>query len=315
MVHCTGCQLYEQKAITWFIKSIEDHLEKARSKWEAGDSSGGACSFSMSVAKLGSLMAVPTEPPYCLVYPTIYAASVPPKDRNHFNVQGGPPGLHTHVCICCTLLQHANLSEAHGQKYHGSHLVILWGVQYSHLLPEITMPHNHWAPLIDLHTGKPLPMVPVGDFQLVDKIFPGMPRDSLLYNSDDLTKLQRMRFQVATHRMEELPTLNPRGRSLNPPAPQGRCTAQPARMENLPNPEGNLSRPPHQRHLQTLQAESLHTTTNAPLHRKNAMAPVTKTPTVTGEARTRRVASPHGNMQHPHYRCCPPPHRQRRSPA
>ena len=92
-----SCQLYEQKAIPWFIKSIEDHLEKARSKREACRSLGRACSSSMFVANFGSLMAVPTEPPYCLVYPNIYAASIPPKDRNQFNVQGGPPRLCTHT--------------------------------------------------------------------------------------------------------------------------------------------------------------------------------------------------------------------------
>ena len=64
------------------------------------------------------------------------------------------------------------------------------------------MPHNHWVPLIDLHSREPFPMVPVGDFQLVDKIFPGTPRDSLLFTSDDLTKLQKMRFQIPTHQKE-----------------------------------------------------------------------------------------------------------------
>ena len=173
VVHHTGCQLYEQKAIPWFIKSIEDHLKKARSKRGASESSGGMCSFSMFVANFGSLMVVPTEPPYCLVYPNIYAASVPPEDRNHFNIQGGPPRLHTHICICHTLLNHADLSEAHMQKYHSSCMVIAQGAQYNHLLPKITMLCNHQALLIDLHMGEPFPMVPVGDFQLVDKIFPG----------------------------------------------------------------------------------------------------------------------------------------------
>ena len=86
--------------------------------------------------------------------------------------------------------------------------------------------------------------------------------------------------------------------------PQGRCPAQPARMENLPNPEGSLPGPPCHRHLQTLQAESLCAATNDPLYQKNAMAPITKTPmaphpntgtnpTVTWAARTRIVASLH----------------------
>ena len=90
-----------------------------------------------------------------------------------------------------------------GRNTMGSHLVISQGAQYSHLLPKITMPRNHQAPLIDLHSGEPFPLVLVGDFQLEDNIFPGMPGDSLLYNSDDLTKLHRLRFQVATHRMEQ----------------------------------------------------------------------------------------------------------------
>ena len=173
VVHHTGCQLYEQKAISWFIKSIEDDLKKARLKWAAGKDPGEVCSFSMFIGNFGSLMAVPTYPPYCLMYPNIYSNEVPPKDKNHFNVVGGPPRLCTCACICHALLQHADLSEAHRQKYHGSHLVIPQGTQYNHLLPEITMPYNHRVPLIDLHSREPFPMVPVGDFQLVDKIFPG----------------------------------------------------------------------------------------------------------------------------------------------
>ena len=187
-----------------------------RSKWETGESSGEAHSFSMFVATLGGLMAVTTEPPYCLVYPNICAASVPPKNRNHFNIQGGPPRLHTCVCICCALLQHAELSEAHRWKYHSSHMVIPQGVQYNHLLPEITMLCNHRTPLIDLHMGEPFPMVPVGHFQLVDKIFSGMPGDSLLYNSDDLAKLWRMRFKSPCIRQKNHLPLNPR-RSLDTP--------------------------------------------------------------------------------------------------
>ena len=144
-------------------------------------------------------MAVPTNPPYCLMYPNIYSITVPHVDRHHFNVQGSPPGLRTHACICCTLLQHADLSEAHRQKYHGSHLVIPQEVQYSCLLPKITMPCNHWVPLVYLHMGDPFPLVPVGDFQLEDTIFSGMPGDSLLYNSEDLAKLHRLRFKVTTH--------------------------------------------------------------------------------------------------------------------
>ena len=113
-------------------------------------------------------MALPTDLPYCLVYPNIYSSTIPEKDRHHFNVRGGPPGLHTCMCICCTLLQHADTSTDHRQQHHRSHLVIPQGAQYDHL-------------------------------QLEDNIFPGTPNNSLLYASEELMKLRKMRFQVATH--------------------------------------------------------------------------------------------------------------------
>ena len=105
-----ACQLYKQKAIPWFIKSIEDNLMKARLKRAAGKDPGEAHSFSMFIGNFGSLMAVPTDPPYCLMYPNIYSNEVPPEDKNHFNIVGGPPRLCTHACICHALLQHADLS-------------------------------------------------------------------------------------------------------------------------------------------------------------------------------------------------------------
>ena len=71
VVCCAGCQLYEQKAISLLIKSIEDDLKKARSKWAAGKDPGKVHSFSMFFSNFGSLMAVPTDPPYCLMYPNI----------------------------------------------------------------------------------------------------------------------------------------------------------------------------------------------------------------------------------------------------
>ena len=151
-------------------------------------------------------MAVLTDLPYCLMYPNIYSTTVPHEDRHYFNVKSSPPRLHTHACICHALLQHADLSEAHTWKYHGSCLVIPRGAQYSCLLPKITMPHNHWVLLLDLHMGEPFPLVLVGDFQLEDNIFPRMPGDSLLYNSDNLAKLHRMRFQVTTHWTEQTST-------------------------------------------------------------------------------------------------------------
>ena len=188
------------------------------------------------------------------------------------------------------------------------------------------MPCYHWVPLIDLHSGEPFPMVPVGDFQLVDKIFPGTPRDSLLFNSDDLTKLQKMRFQTPHLGRNSCLQPNPRRRSLNPPMPQGRCPAQPARRENLPSPEESLPGLHHQKRPQTHPAESLCTMANAPLHARSAMIcvkkihtaphPSTRTnPAGTGAARTKRVARPHRNLWCLHHRGCLLLNGQRRSLA
>ena len=189
MVHCIGCTLYEQKAIFPFIHSIKEDLERARLKQVSGRDPGPVHSYSMLVANFGSLMVIPTDPPYCLMYPNTYSDEVALGNQNHFNTVGGPPGLHTSSCICHALLQHADLTKAHKQKYNGSCLIVPQGAQYKTLLPKITMLCNHWVLLLDLHSRKPFPMVPVEDFNLKDKIFPGMPGDSLLFNGDELMKL------------------------------------------------------------------------------------------------------------------------------
>ena len=107
----------------------------------------------MFVVNFGGIMALPTNLSYCLVYPNIYSSTVPKKDRHHFNVGGSPPRVHTHMCICHTLLQHANTSADHRQQHHGSHPVILQGVQYDHLFlkPDAMLPLG--AACRPLHRG------------------------------------------------------------------------------------------------------------------------------------------------------------------
>ena len=95
-----------------------------RQKWDVGKDPGGICSYAMLVANCGGIMAIPTDPPYCLVYPTIYSDDIATKNQNHFNTISSPPGLHTQACMCRTLLQHADLTEAHKPKYNGSCLIV-----------------------------------------------------------------------------------------------------------------------------------------------------------------------------------------------
>ena len=263
----------------------------------------------MFIANFGGLMAVPTDTPYCLVYPNIYSTTVPHEDRHHFNVQGGPPRLRTHACICHALLQHTNLSEAHRRKYHRSHLVIPQGVQYSCLLPEITMLHNHWVPLVDLHTGDLFPLVLVGDFQLEDTIFPGMPGDSLLYNSEDLTKLHRLRFQVTTHQMEQTSTVECKEEKS-----QSSCS--PGDMPSLTSKNGKPSKSRGRSPWAPLPKMTADSPNRKSSHHSKHSPPSKEhhgSCNKDSHSSKHWVASPHGNAHHPHHRSCPPSHGQRRS--
>ena len=142
-------------------------------------------------------MAIPTDPPFCLVYPTVYNDDT--EDQNHFNTAASPSGMCTRSYICCTLLQHADKDPVCWITYEGSHLVIPHSPQYRTLFPEITAPSNHQGPLIDHNTGEPYSMATAGDFCLMDPIFPGSPGDSLLFKEDDLNRLKRKGFCVSTY--------------------------------------------------------------------------------------------------------------------
>ena len=155
-------------------------------------------------------MAAKTDPPYCLVYPNIYKPHIPENKQNHLNVQGSPPGPWIHECMCHALLQHIESTKKNQQKHHDGCLVIPWGAQYDHLVPEVIRPCNHQVPLMDLNAGEVFPMVSVGDFTLKDNIFPGSPGDSLLYTNAELDKLQSKGYQVAniSHQQRHLNLLS-----------------------------------------------------------------------------------------------------------
>ena len=156
-----------------------------------------------------------------------------------------PPGLHTHGCICCTLLQHADLMEAHRQKYNGSHLIVPCSAQYKTLFPEITMLCNHWGLLINHSSRKPYPMVFIGDFSLVDKIFPGSPMDSLLFNGEELARLKIKGYQVSTFQEEKPHPNSPKRKNSCPPAPLEMCWVPPAGRGSLPRPAASHPGLPH----------------------------------------------------------------------
>ena len=84
--------------------------------------------------------------------------------------------------------------------YEGSCLIVPCGTQYRTLFPEIITPHNHRGLLIDPNTGEPYPMATAEDFCLKHPFFPGSPGDSLLFKQDDLNRLKRKGFCIATYR-------------------------------------------------------------------------------------------------------------------
>ena len=110
-----------------FIMSIEEVLEGARQRCNMGKNPGGVHSYAMLVANFSHIMAILTDPPYCLVYPIVYNDNIAAQNQNHFNTVGSPSGLRTHDLMCRTLLQHADLTEAHKWKYEGSCLIVPHG--------------------------------------------------------------------------------------------------------------------------------------------------------------------------------------------
>ena len=186
MVCHVGCNLYTQDRILPFVKSIEEDLAKVRDRRAHCKDAGRACPYTLLVANYGGIMAIPTDPPYCLMYPTMYNDSV--EDQTHFNTVASPSGMCTHVCMCHSLLQLADKDPINRRTFEGSHLKVPLVAQYQNLFPEIATPCNHWGPLIDPNTGEPYPMAVVRDFCIEDTFFPGSPGDSLLFNKDDLTK-------------------------------------------------------------------------------------------------------------------------------
>ena len=121
------------------------------------------------------------QPPYCLIYPNTYTSTVPLLERTPFNTVGSPLALCLGKCMCHALLQVADLSTERKQQYAGSHLIIPCSAQFTNRFPTIVEPHNH-SSLLRNAEGVPYPREAVGDFTLEDKIFPGIPGDSLLFD-------------------------------------------------------------------------------------------------------------------------------------
>ena len=176
--------LYTLDQILDFVTDIEVDLNVACNALKAGGDPGKRCAFCLFVSNYGGTMSIPTDPPYCLVYPTSYMRDVEP---DHFNTCNNPAGTHLHHCICHATLQYMNDDPNQCREYSRSHLILPRGAQYKErLFPEILELQNHWELLMDSATKEPFPMELVGDFRSTDLIFKGCYGDSFLYTDMDL---------------------------------------------------------------------------------------------------------------------------------
>ena len=179
---------YAPDQILDFIKDIEVDLQAAHDALKARGDPGKRHTFCLFVSNFGGTMSIPTDQPYCLVYPTSYVRDV---DPDHFDSHNNLVGMCLCRCVCHTILQFNNDKPKECTKYAGSHLILPHRAQYNdRLFPAILKPQNHHGPLIDSAMREPYPMEMVGDFQVADPIFKGCYRDSLLYSDADLHQLR-----------------------------------------------------------------------------------------------------------------------------
>ena len=184
MVHRFESCLYNPNQILNFVKDIEIDLQVVHDALKAGGNPSKRCAYCLFVDNLSGAMSIPTDPPYCLVYPTSYIKGIKP---DHFDTHNSPVGTRLHHCVCRATLQFSNNDPKKHTNYIGSCLVLPHGVQYfNRLYPTILEPQNHHSPLIDPTMEEPYPMEVVGDFRATDPIFKGCYGDSPLYSDADL---------------------------------------------------------------------------------------------------------------------------------
>ena len=101
MVHQVDSCLYSPSQIHDFIQDIEDDLQAVCDALKAGGDPGKRRAYCLFVDNLSGIMSIPTDPPYCLVYPTSYVKGVKP---DHFDTCNSPTEMCLHCCVCCTTL-------------------------------------------------------------------------------------------------------------------------------------------------------------------------------------------------------------------
>ena len=194
VVRRVDSHLYSPSQIPDFIQDIEGDLRVAHNALKAGRDPGKRRTYCLFVDNLSGIMSVPTDPPYCLVYPTSYVKGIEP---DHFDTRNSPAGMRLHHCVCCATLQFSNDDPKLRTQYVGSRIILPHGAQYNdRLYPSILESRNHCGPLIDPAMGEPCPLEVVGNFRARDPLFKGCYGDSLLYSEADLARLRQQKVYL-----------------------------------------------------------------------------------------------------------------------
>ena len=93
IMHCQGCNFYQQDAIHGYMGSIRDDLVVTRKKYGVVGCKLPTQSYALLVGNFGGRIAIPTNPPYCLIYANTYLSTVPLLEQTPLNTAGSPPGL------------------------------------------------------------------------------------------------------------------------------------------------------------------------------------------------------------------------------
>ena len=105
VVHQVDFHLYSPSQIHDFIQDIEGNLQAAHNTLKAGGDPGKRGTSCLFVDNLSGIMSIPTDTPYCLVYPTSYVKGIEP---DHFDTRNSPAGTRLHHCVCCATLKFSN---------------------------------------------------------------------------------------------------------------------------------------------------------------------------------------------------------------
>ena len=97
--------LYTPDQILDFVKDIEVDLQVTCDALKAGGNPRKRHAYCLFVDNLSGAMSIPTDPPYCLLYPTSYVKGV---ELDHFDTCNSPAGMHLHRCVCSATLQFSN---------------------------------------------------------------------------------------------------------------------------------------------------------------------------------------------------------------